>query len=83
MVATLHMYVEVHWYCIEPIDPTLVHTHQHLVCDTNSYKVMDITVKKYGYQMQTNKCNDLINKHTYTYCICAKSELATTKTFGL
>ena len=26
MVATLHMHVQVHYYCSAPIDPTLVHT---------------------------------------------------------
>ena len=61
MVATLHIYVQVHCYCGVPIDPTLVHIKlKHLVCDMNSYKVVDINMKKnkYGFQMQTNYCND-------------------------
>ena len=46
MVATLHMYIQVHCYCTAPIDPTLVHISMKLfVSDTNSYKVMDINLK--------------------------------------
>ena len=35
MAATLHIYVQMHWYGSESIDFTLVHTlFKHLVSDT-------------------------------------------------
>ena len=47
MVTISHIYVHVHCYCSAPIDLTLVHIYlKHFVSDSNSYKEMDINVKK-------------------------------------
>ena len=47
MVATLHIYVPLHYYCSAPIRPQLVHTElKHLGSDTNSYNVIDTNAKK-------------------------------------
>ena len=76
------MYVEMYCYSSAPIDPTLVHTQLKIFSHSYNYKVMDINVKKYGCQMQTNNLNDqLIHLHTHitSMNMCAKPEHTKTK----
>ena len=67
IVATLHIYVQLHCPCSAPIDPTVVQTYlKYLVSDTNSNKVVNKNVNK--CKSTTAITNKLMC--TQTYCMC-------------